>query len=91
LKNNTSEEQIPKKQQFRNSDPYREVENNQQLQPTNPKKQPKSKINPKKQMVQKKFYRKSHNNNQTPNCKFTHDQSQNSLKLMALCYVSQKL
>ena len=36
----------------------------QQLQPTNPKKEPNFKTQSKKQTPQKKSYRKSHNNNQ---------------------------
>jgi hypothetical protein len=42
-----------------------EGEKVQQLQPTNPKKQPNFKTQPNTQIPVKKSYRKSHNNNQT--------------------------
>jgi hypothetical protein len=55
----------------------------QQLQPTNPKSQPKPKTKPKKQLVQKKLRRNTHNNNQlktTKSIKFLEEKRFSSSK-----------
>jgi hypothetical protein len=59
----------------------------QQLQPTNPKKQPNFKTQPKKLTKQKESYRKSHNNNQLETVdlqKFSQEEQFSSSKELGL-------